>query len=62
MKGLRFCRKNARITQADLARMIGVSQSTVAGWENGSMYPSADKLPAIAEALKCSVDDLFRAA
>lgn len=62
MVGLAQLRKKAGLSQAKLAEVCGVTQAAVAAWESGVKYPTADKLPAIAEALKCSIDDLFRAA
>lgn len=53
-------RQKVNITQAQLAEKIGVRQSAVANWENGLANPSTDKLPAIAAALGCTIDDLFK--
>lgn len=62
MKGLARCRKAAKLSQTELASKIGVGQSAIAAWETGVAYPSADKLPAIASALSCTIDELFQAA
>lgn len=59
MKGLASMRKKSGISQADLALICGVSQAAVASWECGIKYPTADKLPIIAKALGCTIDDLF---
>lgn len=59
MNGLEARRKAAGLTQAALAHVIGVSQSSIASWEAGAYYPTADKLPAIAAALSCTIDDLY---
>ena len=48
------------MTQGELARLIGVSAPAIAQWECGDTNPSADKLPAIAAALGCTIDDLFK--
>lgn len=48
-----------QITQSALAKSIGVSQGAIAHWESGDANPSADRLPAIANALSCTIDDLF---
>lgn len=61
MKGLCAARKAASCTQTQLADKLGISQSTIAMWETGKAYPRADMLPAIAEALNCSIDDLYAA-
>lgn len=59
LKGLCAARKAASCTQTQLAEKLGISQTAVAKWETGKAYPRADILPAIAEALGCSIDDLF---
>ncbi len=61
MTGLEYRRKNAAITQVELANILHVSQSTISAWESGENYPTADKLPIIAEALGCTIDDLYKA-
>lgn len=61
MKGMATCRKAAGLTQVAFAAAIGVSQSSVAAWEAGVSYPSADKLPVIAKTLGCSIDALYGA-
>lgn len=62
LRGILTMRKAAGITQAELAAALGVSQTVVSDWESSKKYPSADKLPAIAEALGCTIDALFAAA
>ena len=61
MNGIYSARKKAGLSQAELASAVGVTQASVAMWECGNKYPSSDKLPAIAVALGCSIDDLFAA-
>jgi len=41
--------------------MIGVSPPAVLKMEAPGNYPEAEKLPAIAKALGCTIDDLFGA-
>lgn len=62
MKGLAAARKAAGMTQNGLALKVRVTQASVAMWEHGYKYPSADKLPVIADALGCTIDALFTAA
>lgn len=57
--GLRSCRMKMGLTQVALASIIGVNQSTIADWEAGKKYPSADKLPLIARTLNCTIDELY---
>ena len=47
------------ISQAALARTLGVVPATVCGWESGRFAPSASMLPRIAAELNCKIDDLF---
>ncbi len=53
-------RKAAEIKQSELAAELGVDNSTIAKWETGAAKPRADKLPALAKILNCTVDQLLR--
>lgn len=44
-------RQRARLTQAGLARKVGVGRSTVFRWETGDRTPSLAQIPRLAEAL-----------
>lgn len=59
MNGLKIMRKRAKLTQAELARELGVKQTTVAMWESATSYPRASLLPIIASALNCTIDELY---
>lgn len=50
----------ANLTQAQLAGMLGVTQSQVAAWEREANYPNAQKLPALAKALGVTINDLYK--
>ncbi len=52
-------RQQLRLTQAEFARLLKVSQAIVSMWETGETMPRADKLPEIAKVLKCEISDLF---
>ena len=52
-------RKKKGITQEEFAELMGVTQGAVSQWENGTVTPSSKKLPKIAEALGCSIEELF---
>lgn len=56
---IRNKRKSMGLSQSDLADMLDVTQGAISQWENGENSPRADKLPKLAEALKCKVSDLF---
>ncbi len=47
--GLKSVRKTEGMTQAGLARLVGVSVDTVRRWEAGSREPRATELQALAE-------------
>ena len=47
------------MSKAALGRMVGVTGPAVKAWEDPGRYPDAEKLPAIADALECSIDALF---
>ena len=59
MKYLKTYRKNKGLTQNELAKLLGVGQSTVAMWENGCSMPVSAMLPRLADALGCSIDALY---
>ncbi|MBM6976972.1 helix-turn-helix domain-containing protein [Intestinimonas butyriciproducens] len=59
MKGLKYIRKKAGLTQMDLAAKLGVTQSLVAMWERGATLPNAAKLPELADVLHCTIDALY---
>jgi transcriptional regulator with XRE-family HTH domain len=55
---LRDVRRTAGVTQRGLAASMGVSVPAVCRWEDGTAWPSIDKLPAMAEALEIGVEEL----
>ena len=48
------------MSQAELAEKVGVFQTAISQWGSGACMPRADKLPALAAALGCTVDELFK--
>ena len=59
MEHIAKMRTAAGVSQTDLSRSLGVSQAAVAQFEKPGRYPEAAKLPAIADALGCSIDALY---
>ncbi len=53
-------RKLMRLTQEDLASLIGVSKSAVAKWEIDGGLPDRDNLRRLSEVINVSVDDLHK--
>ena len=55
---LRNLRKNSGITQADLAKQIGLSPSAIGMYEQGRREPDSETLVKLAKKFKVSVDYL----
>jgi len=55
-------RKAQGLTQAELAETVGISQQTLAHYENGRARIQVARLPHMAEALGISVEELIGAA
>ena len=52
--------KRAGKTARQLALEVGVSEQVAGAWVHGTKQPKAHRLPLIAAALGCTVDDLYR--
>ena len=52
-------RKEARLTQDDLASYLGVTKASVSKWETGQSYPDIELLPKVATYFDTSVDKLL---
>lgn len=52
-------RKEAKITQEELAEQLGVSDKAVSKWENGSSKPTTDNIRKLAHFFDISVDSLL---
>ena len=59
LEGLAPRRKAAGMTQSQLAAAIGVERAALAMWEIGASWPPARLLPALADVLLCSIDELY---
>lgn len=55
---LKDLRKQAGLTQVDVAERLGVSQPAYASWERGVKKPTQENLVKIAQTLNVSVDYL----
>ena len=59
-KRLREIRVSRGITQTELARLLGFARAgSISGIERGRRLVYRDELPALVEALRCEMDDLF---
>lgn len=52
-------RKQANLTQADLAKKLNVSRQAVAKWENGVGLPDIDNLKKLSSIFNVKIDDLL---
>ena len=58
---LKLMRKEANLTQEELAQKLHVTRQAVSNYEQGRGYPSIDILVSIAELFKVSLDELLSA-
>ena len=52
-------RKDAGLSQYELARYVGVPQANIAFWERSEKPPRSDVLPKMAQVLGVTVEDLI---
>lgn len=55
---LKALRSAAGVTQRGMAERLGVSVPAVCRWEDGTAWPSIDKLPALRDLLVCDMGTL----
>lgn len=58
-KTLKILRTERNITQGELAKYLGCSQSMLARWENGECEPTAPYVIAVSEYFSVSADFLL---
>jgi transcriptional regulator with XRE-family HTH domain len=57
-QAIRRARRQAGLSQVELAELLGVRQSSVSQWERGSTKPSTVHLLTLAARLGCSLVEL----
>ena len=60
LPGIRTRRRSLGLQAAPLAETLGVTRSAWSQWEAGATMPSAAYLPALAELLQCSIEELYK--
>ena len=55
---LQKLRKDAQLSQEELAEKLEVSRQAVSKWESGTTYPEMDKLISLTKIFNCTLDDL----
>lgn len=58
--GLIEQRKKAGLTQMDVAKALGITDSAVNQWEKGRTFPKTEQLPKLAKLFGCTVDELLK--
>jgi transcriptional regulator with XRE-family HTH domain len=58
-RNLRAARERARLTQAGLAKKLGMTDEVYARYERAKMWPSIDKLCRLCDLLDCTADSLL---
>ena len=46
-------------TQREVAKILGIKESSISKWERGLSKPRADKLPMIAKLYGCTIEELL---
>lgn len=59
-KGIAARRKQAGLSQEELAQRLGLTRQAVSRWESGAALPTVDNLVELARVLDASVDDLLQ--
>jgi len=60
--GIQVVRKEAQMTQQELADKLGIPRPLLSYYENGRSIPDYQLVVSMAEALGCTVGDLYRPA
>lgn len=55
-----YLRKRAKLTQEEIAEEFDISRQAVSKWETGESYPEMDKLLAICDFFKVSLNELLQ--
>lgn len=58
-KNIRLRRDMYDLTQADLAKRVGVTREAISSYEGGYKIPSLAVAVKMAEAFNCKIDDLI---
>lgn len=56
---LKAYRIENKVTQQQIADLIGVTSQSISKWEREESYPDIAVLPLLAQTIGCKVDDFF---
>lgn len=57
---IKLCRENKKMTQNEVAEILGVKSATISKYEAGSLEPNIESLKKLAELFEVSIDELIR--
>lgn len=58
MNAIKVKRTQNGLSQADLAKLLGVSQQAITQWETGKAMPRGETLIKLADLFGCAIDEL----
>ena len=61
MKILAGMRVTVGLSQADVAKVLGITQGAISMWESGDSKPAIDKIQQLADLYKVTVQDIVDA-
>lgn len=56
---LKEYREKAKLSQRDIAKLLGISQASYWEWESGKSFPSSKRIKQLCEILKASPEEVF---
>ena len=56
---LKAYRNENKVTQQQIADLLGVTSQSISKWEREESYPDIAVLPLLAQTIGCKVDDFF---
>lgn len=59
MNGIRYFRKKNHMTQSELAKVLGVTQTSVSQWEGGRNYPDIKTAKRLASMFGATLDQIL---
>lgn len=59
MSNIKILREKAKISQKELAVIMGVGQSTISQWDNGEKFPKGKRLIKLSTVLNTTIDNLL---
>lgn len=59
LKAIEDARRQAGMTQSELAKAIGATQPIISNWERGATKPSVENLYKVSQVLKVPMEDLL---